>query len=144
MSKVQYQFRLDEKAADMVERWCMKQRWSPSETISAMLHLMDRLQRVSDVFSVGVSTDGEKATMYRLPSGEFDVLDGNEAEDFMQWFTEHIHRGLAGAFLPDDPIDQTFGDMEHGEYPENAIGAAMMALDGTAPTERPYRGKALK
>ena len=95
---------------------------------------MKRIQRVAQVFHTGMTSDGSTMTLYRLPSGEMNILDEDEAQEVLEWLFGEINKGLVGALLPVEPEHEADGFLETlGDYPENAIGAAMMAIDGNKP-----------
>ena len=130
-----YQHRIGLDAAVYFDSQCERYHWSASTANTVILELMERIQKAASAFQIGVGADGEEMVGFRLPSGEFELLEGDEAEDLAKWFIKEIQKGLVGAFLPDgaEPGLETYFDVLDADYPDSAIGAAMMAVDGVKP-----------
>lgn len=128
----QYQLRLTKPAADYLDRQSAKHEWAAPHTATVSLLLLQRIQKAVSAFQVSREIgSGEKMCAFCLPSGEMELLEGNEAEALVFWMIEEIQKGMVGAFCPEDPEEPGASYIEElGEYPDSAIGVAMASIDG--------------
>lgn len=128
MAPKQYQFRLHEDSAAYLDKMAAKHHWSPSITVGVILDVHERLQRIASAFQVSITDSGEELILFRLPNGEFETLEGVEAEGLSLWILQELQKGLVGSFAPDE--EEKFFDECSQDYPTSSVGTAMMAIDG--------------
>jgi len=91
--------RLTPETLARIEEYNRQLMWKPGQLFTALLDAETRMQKAMEAFRPVVLDDGSGAIYYTDPTGEKDMLWGEDLEAPFHWFMSELQKPLTQRFL---------------------------------------------
>lgn len=81
-----------------IESYQRNLMWKPGQVVTALIHAEERMQKALERFQPVVLDDGTPAILYTDPTGELDMLWGQDLEEPCKWLLDELKKPISARF----------------------------------------------